>query len=145
MPEPDLGQGGHSSRHNQRLAGPGDKTDEGQVHKLKGGDLEGRDIHLDEELDGAGIKRRGKEGHAQVAGGCFELGLPVPGSIGLAVQVVEGAAGPNGASADAKVLAVRVDGQGVGLVGLELDGIGTGVVSGAQDLERLIEILVVVG
>ncbi len=90
-------------------------------------------------------KRSREKIQAQIVGHLFELGLPIPGRIGLAVQLVQRAAIPKRAPSDAELFAIARDRHGVRSVGLQLDRIRTRVFGGLNDANRLIEVLVVIG
>ena len=51
--------------------------------------------------------------------------MPLPRGVGLLVEIVEGSAGPGTLIADLEQVLAGINRNGIGCVGLQLDGIGT--------------------
>ena len=140
----DLRECRHAGGHDERAARARHAADEREIHEFKRRDLPRGHIHLFQELDGGFIERRGEKTEAQTARDGLQPGLPVPRGGGFAVEVVQHAALPCRAGADAEILPVAVEGDGVGGVGLEFDRIRARRVRRPHDGHRLLEVLAVV-
>ena len=71
--------------------------------------------------------------------------MPLPRRIGLGIEVVEVLARPKAAViADCEITASHIEGDCIGRVGLQLEGMGTGVSSYIHKLKGPLEALVVV-
>ena len=70
--------------------------------------------------------------------------MPSPRHMRLLVKIVEGAPVPQ-AAANVEVFAIGIEGDGVGGVGLQLDRIGTAGLGRADDVQRVLQLAVVVG
>ena len=139
----DLGLGRHPRGHDQGPSGRGASADKGQVHQFKGGDLVGGRAEVFEQVHGREVEGRGEQGHARLAG-LFEQGrVPVPGRVGLGVELVEAAAVPK-APLDAESRPVMVEGDGVGGVGLDLDGVGTRLGRRRDQVQGAFDVAIVV-
>ena len=103
------------------------------------------DVHRLQKIDGGEIERRGEAVEAEGFGELLEAGLPFPGRGGLGVELVQIAPFPEGALADLKERGAQVQGHGVRRVGLELDGVGAGVLGGVHEGGGLGVVLVMVG
>ena len=103
-----------------------------------------RHTHLFQKIHCGRVKRAGKQIHAQIIRHLLELGLPFPWGVGLAVEIVQRTAIPQGASTDAEVFPVAGDGDGVGGVGLQFHRIRPRLLGGVDNAHRLFEILVVI-
>ncbi|MNE80291.1 hypothetical protein D3C80_1768450 [compost metagenome] len=71
--------------------------------------------------------------------------MPLPGGIGLLIELVECCAIPDGALIDLEILIVAIQGDGVGRVGLDLDGIGTTCLGRAYRRQRRLQGVAMVG
>jgi len=97
------------------------------------------------KIDGGLIEGAAEECDADRVGVLFEFGLPVPRHRGVGVQLVQSLTVPNGALPDRKMRQVTVQRQRVGGVGLKFDRIRSGGVSGIDQSDGLIVIMVVIG
>jgi hypothetical protein len=100
---------------------------------------------LFEEIDSGCVERRREEMEPEAVCDPLQFRLPFPRGVGFAIQIVQGTAFPERAFADAEILLVGLDREGVGRVGLELYGVGAGGASGLDDFDGLGEILAMVG
>src|SRR5580704_6015582 len=82
---------------------------------------------------------------SDLVGERFELWLPVPRRVGLAVEIVERLAIPKRSLAVTKERRVASDGDRIGGVRLQLHRVGPGVFRNSNELFRFFEPLVVVG
>ncbi|MNJ36513.1 hypothetical protein D3C77_313040 [compost metagenome] len=71
--------------------------------------------------------------------------MPLPGGIGLLVELVERGAIPDGALIDLEILVVAIQGDGVGRIGLDLDGIGAARLGRPYRRQRRLQGVAVVG
>src|SRR5689334_23757857 len=69
--------------------------------------------------------------------------MPFERSLRVAIEVVESATVPE-AALDAEIRAVVVDGECVGSIGLDLDGVGAGCGRSVEELQSPIQAAVVV-
>src|ERR1019366_9611619 len=74
----------------------------------------------------------------------FQFRLPLPGRKCLLVEVLKNAAIPQGATRNPKTLFVTAQRDRVCRVGLELDRIRAGILSGAKNPDRLIKVLLMI-
>ncbi len=119
-------------------------TDQRNIIDFVGGNFVGGNVELFQKVHGCEVKGRRKAFHAELMSLFHELRLPFPGGIGLLVKVIFGDAVPQSAFIHETVI-VAVDRQGVGGIGLQLDGIRTGFGSRVDDFHSTVIILIVVG
>lgn len=142
---PDLLQGRHAGGQDHRLARGCHAPQEGEVHQLEGGDLVQGDVHRLQKRHRGGIEGAGEEDQPETFGDFLEARLPVPRGVSLLVQAVQGSPLPGRAFADAEPGLIRIQGQGVGGVGLELDGVRPGLPGRFDQAHRPVEVLPMVG
>ena len=141
----DIPQVGHSRRQDHGLMQAGDPADEGDVGDLIGGHFVGGHVHGRHEIHRRGIEGGGKAFHSQPVRFLHQLRLPLPGSISLLVQPVEGGSVPDGSLVDLKIGGIAVQGDGVRGIGLQLDGIRSGFPRRMDDLQGSVVVLEMVG
>ena len=139
----DLAGCGHAGGHDDGLAGGRHTTDQRQVGVLERGDLVGRHVQRFEKVHRTEIERRAEAVHAVVRGALHDGCVPFPGCVGLLVELVELATGPQALGVvDHEAGPAQVQRHGVGRVGLQLDGVrpvrGGGVHDGQRALQRLV-------
>src|SRR5699024_2610501 len=126
--EVDVRGVGGSRGEDHRLAGAGDGAQQRDVPDLERGDLVHLGAEILEQVDGGGVEGAGERDHAVLPGPGEDRLVPLPGGVGLLVEVVEVAAAPQAvAVGDAEGGTVGVDGDRVRRVGLELDRGGAGL------------------
>src|ERR1700722_9576476 len=82
--------------------------------------------------------------HSELAGNLSQFRLPLPRCECLLVEIVKDAAIPQGAALDSEIFLVAADGDCVRSVGLQLDGVRTGVFGGMDNANGLIEVLILI-
>ncbi len=140
----DLGEIGHAGGDDHRLAQPGDRGDQRQVDDLEGRDLVGRRVQTSQQVDGGLIERAGEGDDSRVAGGGEQPLMPIVGGIGGLVELIQRLAVPQSAL-DLEDLLVAVQRQGVGGVGLQLDGVGAGFGGDLDGAQRPVDVAQMVG
>ncbi len=117
---------GHAGRDDQGHARLRRTADQRQVDSLEGRDLERRRPQLLQQVH-SGLVERGREGDYAPVRRPPEQGLvPLKGCRGLRIKLIEAAPGPQ-ALFDDEAGAPVVDGDGLGCVGLQLDGVRPGL------------------
>jgi len=135
---------GHAGRDDHRFAGRRDARDQRQIHRLERGDLVGRGAQAFEQVHGGGVKGRRKQGDVACPGAVEQCAVPVPWRVRLIIERVEAAPVPQTAG-DLKVGLVTVQRDGVGAIGLDLDGCGAGGGGGVDQGEGAVQLAVVIG
>ncbi len=74
----------------------------------------------------------------------LQLGLPFPGRVRFAVEVVKSAAVPKRPSADFEVFAIAANRNRVGSVGLKLDRVRPRFLGGVNDADGSIVVLIMI-
>ena len=141
----EFAEAGHAGGDDQGLAGGGGLLDQRQVVVFEAGDLVGRGAEILQEVDGGFVKGRAEADQAQLAGALHDRAVPLPGGVGLLVEVVQVLAGPEGIGiADLKAPAAHVERHRVGGVGLQLDRVGSRLGCSLHDRQGPLQALVVV-
>ena len=135
----------HARRQNHGLMEAGDPADEGKIGDLIGGHLVGGHIHGSHEVHRCGVKGGGKALQSQTVRLLHQLRLPVPWSVGFLIQLMKRGAVPYGSFVDLKIRGIAVQGDGVGSIGLQLDGVRSGLLRGMDDFDGPMVVLQVVG
>jgi hypothetical protein len=140
----DFLERGHAGGHDHISSGGGDFLKKRMIGQLEGGDFVVGRIELLEEVHRGGIEGRGET--VEPVGGRFvENGLmPIPGSVGLGIEVVELLAVPEGAPFYDEGLGIAVEGHRIRGVSLDFYRIGSRLCGEADDFERGVELPVVV-
>lgn len=96
-----------------------------------------------QQVDGGLVEGAGEQGDPALGGAGEQRRVPLVGRLGLGVEVVQAAAVPQPAG-DAELRPVDVHGDGVGGVGLDLDGVAAGGRRRVDHAERPLQAAVVV-
>ena len=135
---------GHTRGNDHGLAGAGNVLDQPVIDGFKGRDFVGWRVQVFQQINGCVVKRRAEDGDAQLVSVLKQRGVPIPRRVGLLVQVVKRAAVPQ-PTTDTEIFRIAVQRDGVGAVGLQLDGIGAGLFGGLDNFEGSFNVAVVVG
>ena len=112
---------------------------------FKAGDLISRCLELLKKVDRALIKWRAEAEHAVLAGSLHDRPMPLPGGVGLGIEIVQVLAGPEAALiADLEIATAHIEGDRVGGVGLQLEGMGTGLGRCIHDGQGTLQALIVI-
>jgi hypothetical protein len=97
------------------------------------------------EIDRALVERRAESNHAAFAGATEDRFMPLPGSVGLLVEPVEGLPFPEAVGiADEELALVEIEGHGVGRVSLNLESVRARAGGGIHDAQRALQRVVVI-
>ena len=98
-----------------------------------------------QKIHGSRVERRRERKNALVSGVREDLLVPFPRRVGLVVQVVETAPSPQLMPIrEPEARGIRVDGDGVSRVRLQLDGVRARFSGHRDDVQRTLQVAVVV-
>lgn len=135
----------HAGRDDHRLAGDRYPVDQRQIGVLEGGDLVARHIERFEKLDRRFVEGGTEANESPLPATVKDRCVPFPGGVGFLVEFVERGPLPEAVRiADVECPFVKVDGHGVGGVGLQFQRMGTCRGGRIDNRQRTVEGLVVV-
>ena len=97
-----------------------------------------------QEVHGGGVERGREDGDSPLCSHLGDVGVPLPRSGGLGVQVVEPSPGPGVAGPHDEMGSIGIQRHRVGRVRLEFDGVSSTVGRDANEFEHAIELTVVI-
>src|SRR5690606_15691656 len=137
----DLLRGGHAGGQDDRAAGGAQCAQQLVVGEGGGGDLVGGDVELLQEGDGLGVPRGGEPGDALLPAVGVDLAVLLLAELHAVPVVDVGHPAPGGVAFDVPLVARGADLRGALL---ELDGVAAGFGGGVDQLERVLDVAVVV-
>ena len=141
----DLGYRCHARRDDHRLAGCRDFADQWQVRVLERGDLVAGHAELLKEIHRRRIERRRERDQPERPRALEDRGVPLPGSVGLLVELVERPAAPQAVRiVDEEFAPAQVESHCVGGVRLQFQRMSARLRGGIDDCQSTIERLIVI-
>ena len=134
----------HAGGDDEGLAGLGGITDKGEVGGFKGGDFVGGRTEFFQHVYGGEIKGGAENRDALFAGVVKQGGVPVPRHMGFLIELVQALPAPQ-AAVYHEFGSAGGQGDGVGGVALDFDGICAGGFGFFYDFEGGLQAAVVVG
>lgn len=137
----DLLRGRHAGGQDDRAARRAQGAQQLVVREGRGGDLVGRDVELLQEGYGLGVPRGGEPVDVLALGVLVDLAVLVLAELHAVAVVDVGHPAPGGVALDVPLVARGADLRGALL---ELDGVAAGLGGGVDELERVLQLAVVV-
>ncbi len=137
----DLLRGGHARGEDDRTAGGAQGAQQLVVGQGRGGDLVGGDVELLQEGDGLGVPRGGEPVDAALLAVGVDLAVLVLAELDAVAVVDVGHPAPGGVALDVPLVARGAD---LRRALLELDRVAAGLGGGVDQLERVLDVAVVV-